>query len=505
MTDTREAAPVATGSRLHLVFGALMLAMLMAALDQTIVATALPRIVGDLGGLSYLSWVVTAYLLAATASTPLWGKLGDIYGRKGIFLGLIVIFLVGSAFSGIAGNIGELIAARAVQGLGGGGLIVVTQAIIADLVSPERRGRYQGVLGGVFGVASVAGPLLGGYFTDNLSWRWVFYINLPIGLVALVLAGVFLNLPRGRQDRPRVDYLGMALLAAGVVCLVLITSLGGTTFPWVSPEIIGLGVASIVLLTAFVMVERRAVDPVLPPALARMPVFALASGIGFLIGFAQFAVLSFLPLFLQVVNGASATASGLLLLPMIIGMIITSVASGQVISRTGRYAVFPIVGTAMVAAGAFLLSTMNSGTSTGLASAYQFLFGLGLGLVSQVLVIAVQNNVRRDDLGAATSGATFFRSIGGSFGVAVFGSLLTSLLATNLTDLATAGRLSTADVATAAAAKNSPTALQALAAPVRDLVTGAYAQSLDTLFLIAAPVAFAGFLLACFLRDGSSS
>ncbi|HEY1688085.1 MAG TPA: DHA2 family efflux MFS transporter permease subunit [Solirubrobacteraceae bacterium] len=488
---------VVTGRRLWLIIGALLLGMLLAALDQTIVATALPTIVGDLGGASHLSWVVTAYLLASTASTPLWGKLGDLYGRKVFFQAAIVIFLVGSALSGLSGSMTQLIAFRALQGIGGGGLMIGAQTIIGDVVSPRDRGRYQGLFGAVFGVASVIGPLLGGLLVDNLSWRWVFYVNLPVGAVALVVTTGALPSALERVHRV-IDYLGTVLVALAATSLVLLTSLGGTTYAWGSAPIIILGVAGVVLIVCFIFAERRASEPVIPLRLFSNRVFSAASAVGFVVGFAMFGAITFLPLFLQVVNGVSPTDSGLRLLPLMAGLLITSMGSGQLISRWGRYKVFPIVGTAVMSVGLFLLSMLDEHTSTVTSSLYMFVFGVGLGGVMQVLVIAVQNAVGYEDLGAATSGATFFRQIGGSFGTAVFGAIFANVLSGKL---ANAFKGVSLPASATGSSGISPAALAKLPTPVHDVYVHAYASSLQTVFITAVPIAAFAFLLTWLLPE----
>ena len=502
MSSTAQAqAPTsqeAHGRQLLVIYLALMLAMLLAALDQTIVSTALPTIVNDLGGLAHLSWVVTAYLLATTATTQIWGKLGDQYGRKYLFLGAIAIFLVGSALCGQSRNMGELIGFRAIQGVGGGGLIVLTQAIIADIVPARERGKYQGAFGAVFGVASVAGPLLGGFFVDNLSWRWVFYINLPIGALALVVIAVVLPATSTRQ-RHQIDYLGAVLLAGFAICIVLATSWGGTTYPWNSGVIIGLFAASVVLLGGWYASARRAAEPVLPLRLFRNSVFTMAAAISLAAGFALFGAVSFLPLFLQVVHGVSPTISGVYLLPMVLGMLLTSVGSGQLIARTGRYKIYPIIGTFMMALALFLLSRMDESTPTPVMNLYFFLLGFSLGLIIQVLIIAVQNSVDYADLGAATSGVTFFRSIGGAFGVSVFGAIFTNQLASNLR--AALHGIPLPPGFSAATVQSDTKLLNKLPPAVQHDILHAYSLSLHPVFLTAVPIALVAFGLAWFLRE----
>jgi EmrB/QacA subfamily drug resistance transporter len=478
--------------------GALLMGMLLAALDQTIVSTALPTIVSELGGLDHLSWVVTAYLLASTAATPLWGKLGDQYGRKRLFQTAIIIFLIGSALCGVAQNMPQLITFRAVQGLGGGGLIVLSMAIVGDLVSPRERGKYQGLFGAVFGATSVLGPLLGGLFTQHLSWRWVFYINLPIGVAALLVIAAVLHIPV-RPSKHTIDYLGTFLIAAVATCLVLVASLGGTTWAWGSAEIIGLAAIALVLLAAFIMVERRAAEPVLPLRLFRVRTFTLVAVISFIVGFAMFGAMTYLPTFLQVVQGVTPTLSGVHMLPMVAGLLLTSTASGQIVSRTGRWKVFPIAGTGITAIGLFLLHRLTESSGTGEMSAFFFVFGAGLGLVMQVLVLVVQNSVSYQDLGVATSGATFFRSIGASFGVAIFGTIFTNRLNTKLsTALAGLPLPAGADPAQLAA---DPRTVRLLPGTLRPRVLHAYSSSITDVFLYAVPVVVLAFVVAWFLKE----
>ncbi|GAB1646391.1 DHA2 family efflux MFS transporter permease subunit [Krasilnikovia sp. MM14-A1259] len=488
------APPVLSRRQINTIFVAIMLGVLLAALDQTIVATALPTIVADLGGAAHLSWVVTAYLLAETVATVLAGKFGDLFGRKLVFQVSTVVFIAGSALCGVAHDMLFLITARAVQGIGAGGLVVTSMALIADVIPLRDRGRYQGALGAVFGVTTVVGPTLGGLFTDHLSWRWAFYINVPVAVVVLAVSARTLPSLRA-PGRPIVDYFGIALVALGSSSMILALSWGGNEYAWGSPVIIGLIAASVVLLAAFVAVERRVSEPMLPMRLFGNSVFTVCSVLSFIVGFAMLGAMTFLPIYLQYVKGVSATASGIRTLPMVVGLFITSILSGSVIGRTGRYRVFPIAGTAVMAVGLFLMSTMGRTTSTWLESLYMLVLGLGIGLSMQVLTIAVQNTVPYADLGTATSGVTFFRTLGSAFGTAAFGTLYGNHLASEL-----AAALAGAPAGTVAAARDPHLLHQlppAQAAPIID----AYASGIQYVFRWVVPVALLGFIVACFLKE----
>lgn len=455
--------PVTSRKTQNTIVGAIMLGMLLAALDQTIVSTALPTIVADLGGANHLSWVVTSYLLAETIMTVLIGKFGDLFGRKKAFLASVVLFLVGSFFSGWADSMVWLIAFRAVQGLGGGGLMVTSSAVIADVVPLRERGKYQGAIGAMFGVATVVGPLLGGLFVDHLSWRWAFYVNIPLGVLVVVIAAAALPSVKSTL-KPRIDHLGILLIALASTGLTLFTSWGGTEYPWASPTIIGLAVGSVILLALFVLVEQRAAEPMLPMRLFRGRVFTVAGLLSFVVGFAMLGGITYLPTYLQRVQGASATESGLRMLPLIIGLMITTLSSGVVISRTGRYKIFPLAGSLVMALGLFLLSNLDVNTSFWVASGYMIVLGLGLGCCMQVPTIVVQNTADYDDLGVATSGVSFLRTMGSSFGVAVFGTIFTNQL------------------------------------PAVPTVPS-YVDAIQMMFLVATPIGILSFVVALFLKE----
>ena len=497
--------PTAAPSRLSqrqilLVFVGLMLAILLAALDQTIVNTALPTIAGELHGLNELSWVLTAYLLTSTIGLLIYGKLGDQFGRKGIFLFAIVVFLAGSVLSGLSQTMTQLIAFRALQGVGGGGLMIGAQSIIGDIVTPRERGKYMGFIGGVFGVSTVAGPLIGGFFTDHASWRWCFYVNVPIGVIALVFVTFVLHLPKpDRTHRPRLDVLGMLLMAGASTCLVLFTTWGGTKYAWDSTVIMCLGAGVIILAALFVLAEYEAAEPIMPLRLFKDSIFNLAGLIGAIVGVAMFGALGYIPTFLQTVDGASATESGLLMLPFVAGMLVSSIGSGRIISATGRYKIFPILGTAVAACGMGLLSLMSVDSTRVQNGIYMAVLGLGIGSVMQVLVLVVQNSAPPRDMGAATASANYFRQIGASIGASIVGALFTHRLTDRLTaDLpkGLAGRVRIPSVNGI-----TPEALRHLPAPIHRAFVNAFAEALPPIFLYLVPVIAVGFVLAFFLKQ----
>jgi EmrB/QacA subfamily drug resistance transporter len=485
--------PVVDRRTQNVVFATVALGLLLAALDQTIVSTALPTIVGDLGSSGHQSWVVTSYLLAETVITAVVGKFGDLFGRKIVFQISIVVFIAGSALSGAAQSMEWLIAARAIQGLGAGGLTVTATALIGDVIPLRERGRYQGMLGAVFGVTTVLGPLLGGIFTDDLTWRWAFYVNVPIAIVVIAMSAR--TIPAMRSGvRPRIDWAGILFVGLGAAGLTLATSWGGTTYPWLSVQILGLVGVSVVSIMVFVWVESRAAEPVLPLRLFRNSVFSTCCALSFIVGFAMLGAITFLPTFLQYVEGVSATISGLRLLPLVVGLLATSVTAGTLVGHTGRYKVFPLTGTVGIGIGLFLLSRMNEHTSTLLSSVYMFVLGAGIGCCMQVLTLIVQNTSRYEDLGVATSGVTFFRTLGGSFGASVFGSLYTNFLHSRLPHALAQARIPSSAI-------DTPKTLHRFPDSRIEPVLHAYALSLDHVFIWAVPVAAIGFVVALALRE----
>jgi EmrB/QacA subfamily drug resistance transporter len=496
--DASSEAPT-TGRRreVMVVLPGLMLAIMLAMLDNTIVGTAMPRIVGELGGIDHLSWVVTAYVLGTTVSTPIWGKIGDLYGRKNIFLTSIVIFLIGSMASGMAQTMGQLIGFRALQGLGAGGLLVGAMAIIGDLVPPRERGHYQGLMAGIMALAMIAGPLVGGFITDNLNWRWAFYVNLPLGGVALALLIARLHLPKYRTEH-RIDWVGAGLLSVGITAIVLITAWGGTQYEWGSWQIIGLAVLAVASIGAFLVVERRVPEPILPLDLFRNRNFTVVAAIGFLLGFAMFGAITFLPLYQQTVQGASATNSGLLLLPMMLGLMVVSVFVGQVITRTGRYKAFPIIGGVGMTAGMILLAQVDVATSKTQLALFMVVLGVGMGFLMQTTMLIAQNSVEAKDLGVASSSATFFRSIGGSFGVSLFGTIFARSLNSDLS-----GQLGpdVADRITSGGGQVDPAQLGTMPDALKLPLFHGIATALADVFIWAIPFAAMVGILAIFIRE----
>ncbi|MCX5411792.1 MDR family MFS transporter [Streptomyces sp. NBC_00059] len=473
---------------------ALMITMLLAMLDNLIVGTAMPTIVGDLGGMEHLSWVVTAYTLATAASTPIWGKLGDLYGRKGVFLTSIVIFLAGSVLSGMAQDMSQLIGFRAVQGLGAGGLMVGVMSIIGALVPPRERGRYQGMMAGVMAIAMIGGPLVGGVITDHLGWRWSFYINLPLGVIALAMVTAVLHLPRTERSKAKVDYLGAALLTVGITAIVLVTTWGGTEYAWSSAvimELIALGVASLV---GFLFVETKAAEPIMPLHIFRSRNFTLMSVIGFMAGFVMFGAVLFLPLYQQSVQGASATNSGLLLLPMLLAMMVVSLIAGRVTTSTGKYRIFPIIGSALMVTGLFLLSTMDTGTTRLTSGVYMAVLGAGMGFLMQITMLVAQNSVELKDMGVASSATTLFRTLGSSFGVAIMGALFNGRVQDEMAARGGGG-------ATDRSAQLDAPSLAKLPDAVREAYEYAVASGTHIAFLVGGSVAVTALVASVFVKE----
>lgn len=480
------------------VMGGLMVGMFLSALDQSIVGTALPRITSELGGLDKLSWVVTAYLLTATSSTPLWGKISDLYGRRLLFQIAILTFVVGSLLAGFSQNIEQLIGFRAIQGLGGGGLIALAMATIGDVIPPRERGRYQGYFAAVFGTSSVLGPVLGGWFADGPGWQWMFFMNVPLGLVALVVTSAALKMPHVRRNHS-IDYLGAAVVVASVSAILLYTAWAGPDHGWTSSLSLGLLGGGLLLAALFVLVELRATEPILPMRLFGNSIFSIANLFGFLIGIAMFGSMIFIPVYLQVVDQMSPTRSGLAMVPMVVGIFSTSITAGQIMSRTGRYKIFPILGSSIVIVGLLLLAQLDTGSPYWFAGLAMYVLGAGLGFTMQVLITVVQNSVDRSDMGVATSSVAFFRSMGGAFGTALFGAILSSRLTVHLAE--SAKDLPSGNTAGLADAANNVQLINALPGPVRQVVQDAFSMSLQDTFLTAVPLVAVALFVAFFLKE----
>jgi EmrB/QacA subfamily drug resistance transporter len=495
-----EAMPELTHRQVLTVLTGLMLGMLVAALSQTVVATALPTIVGELGGQDQLSWVVSATLLASTASTPIWGKLSDLYGRKLMYQSAIWIFIAGSFAAGFSQNMAMLIGARTIQGLGIGGLMSLGQAIIGDIVSPRERGRYQGYMGSAFGLATVLGPLIGGVIVEHLSWRWTFFVGIPIGLAALIVTERVLQLPFPRREH-KVDWWGATWIVAGVSSILLVLSLGGDAFAWKSGWTLALAVLAVVFLALAVWQERRADEPIMPPHLFRNHTFVICGIAGLAVGIAMFGAMIFLPQYLQIVRGRSPMVSGLLTLPMMFGMIGAMTISGRIITKTGRYKIFPVVGLLVLAVGLVLMSQLHADTSMVVTGVYMAITGIGIGMSMQVLVLATQNAVDRADLGVATSGATFFRSMGGAIGVAMFGALLRHENASTIPDRIKEFKVPPGQLSGDNLSIGSPADVAQLPDALHSAVVNGFADSMQVVFFSAAPFAILGFIVVLFLRE----
>ncbi len=479
----------APAQSIRLVIGSVAVLLLLASLDQTIISTALPTIVADLGGLDHLSWVVTAYILASTISAPIYGKLGDLYGRRNMVFLSVALFLLGSTFCGMAGSMEALIAARALQGIGGGGLFVLALSVIGDVIPPKERGRVQGVFAAVFSLSSVLGPLLGGWFVEAFSWHWIFYINLPLGALAVLgFAAGFA--PTGKREKRSIDWAGAAALSLSLGSLTLVTSLGGRSFPWTSAEALGLIALFIAATLSFVVIERRAAEPILPPSLFRLNVFVFTSMIGFITGAVLFGAVTFLPLYLQVAKGISPTVSGLMLVPMTAGIVMSSMLAGQFMGRTGRYRMLPMIGTALVTTGALLLTQIDRDTSTAMFGLFVGVMGAGLGSIFPVITTAAQNAVPRAQLGTATAAGVMFRQTGGSLAVAVYGALFAGRMADVL-----------GDKAAELGGEIGPQIIASLSPDMQEAVASAIVSAIHPIFWISAGLAAIGFVLALALQE----
>ena len=500
MTTTAESPPapiILTQKRIWLIFSALIAGMFLASLDQTIVGTAMPTIVGDLGGVSHMAWTVTSYLLATTIVMPIYGKFGDMFGRRWLFLFAIAVFTAASVGAAASTGFWEFVVFRGLQGVGGGGLMILAQAIIADVVPAKDRGKYMAPMGAIFGITSVAGPLLGGFFADSLSWRWCFWLNVPIGIAALFIAFRYLSVPSHRP-KTRPDYLGVVLMSSATALLILITDWGGKQYAWGSAVIISMIVALVLVIAAFIAVEARAAEPMLPLWLFRNRTFVLTSAIGLIVGLVMFAALAFIPTYLQMATGASASVSGLLLIPMMVGMMITLIGSMSIITKTGHYRVFPPLGALVMAAGMLWLTMLDAQSSMWLVSAMLFVMGAGLGLIMQIIVLVVQNAVSPDQIGTATSANNYFREMGGAIGVAVFGSIFTNRLTEGLTDVFRSHPVE-AMAAHLDASSLVPSVVKNLPETLHDAIVGAYVDALVPGFWYLIPGAAIAFLLALFI------